>query len=82
TNMICIVEDNGIGRVQSESHKSSISINKISLGLKTTVQRLKIMYHYPSDVEPFLIEDLYDESGQSEGTRVTLKIPFQTRKKD
>ena len=82
TNMICIVEDNGIGRVQSERHKSSISINKISFGLKTTVQRLKILYHYSSDIDPFLIEDLYDESGQSEGTRVTLKIPLQTRKKD
>ena len=57
-------------------------INKISLGIQTTIERLRIMYHYPKDVDPFLIEDLYDEFGQPEGTRVTLIIPLQPRKKD
>ncbi len=82
TYMICIVEDNGIGRAQSERQKSSMYINKISLGIQTTIERLRIMYHYPKDVDPFLIEDLYDEFGQPEGTRVTLIIPLQPRKKD
>jgi hypothetical protein len=68
--LFVIVEDNGIGRVKSQTVKTSFKSNK-SFGIEITKDRL---YSLQSESE-VLIEDLYDDAQQATGTRVILKLP-------
>jgi sensor histidine kinase YesM len=70
----CEIEDNGVGRVASnasrmEHHKSH--------GMSVTNQRLqRLNQNYATNTRA-TIEDLYDETFQAVGTKVTLTIPKQ-----
>ncbi len=67
--IVIVIEDNGIGReaataLRVKGHKSkSMGINK---------ERMEMLEKNPG----VLIEDLYDQEGQSAGTRVTVQIPI------
>jgi len=75
-NIVCIIQDNGIGREASmKKHKNKI-LKKESLGLKITDDRLAIMenkYDFKAKTE---IQDLYDEEGKASGTRVVITLPI------
>jgi len=70
----CIIEDNGIGREKSSQlrkadyHKSTGLVNmKERIGLLNKLNNKRIFFN---------IEDLKDEQGRPEGTRVRLSIPI------
>lgn len=78
--LICMVEDNGIGRKQSllqkKTHKSK--------GQSITSQRFEMLnkYYNKENEYRYEIEDLHDEDGNPSGTRVTLYFPLVTQPQD
>ena len=74
--LICVIEDNGIGRKAAAAIRASKKIKRKSMGMGITAERIEIinnLYQTHNHVE---IEDLYDESGNASGTRVRLHIPL------
>jgi sensor histidine kinase YesM len=69
--MIVQVEDNGIGRIKSATLKANNPIQKNSLGIKVTQDRISIFNNLNQDRKASIeIEDL------NEGTRVVIRLPF------
>jgi len=70
--IICTVEDNGIGR--EASGKLSAGLPHVSKGTRLTLEKsqlLKQYYHYHCSIG---ITDLYTETQESSGTRVTITM--------
>lgn len=71
-----IVEDNGIGRDLSKKNEQPLFINKESLGMKLTEDRLKILNEINNFKAQFQITDLYNEAKQPLGTKIELSLPI------
>lgn len=75
--LICIIEDNGIGREMAHKIKErKDSIRKKSLGMKITRDRIELtneLYNTDTSVK---IVDLINKAGESIGTRVIITIPI------
>ncbi|WP_272150455.1 tetratricopeptide repeat protein [Tenacibaculum aiptasiae] len=70
------ISDNGIGRDAALKIKKNKSLNRDSIGIELTTERLKnFANQYQNDFSLVYI-DLVDEKGQSIGTRVTLRLPI------
>ena len=73
----CSITDNGIGRQKAAEIKSKSAEEKKSMGLKITTERL-ILLNRDKKLHTFYeIEDVEDESGNSNGTKVILKISIK-----
>jgi LytS/YehU family sensor histidine kinase len=72
----CVVEDDGIGRKQSELYKNQFS-GKKSQGIGIVLERLKIINGIRNANLQVKIEDLYPDQNES-GTKVTIDIPAQS----
>jgi hypothetical protein len=69
-----VIEDNGIGRKQSENYNLQNKLHHKSVGLKITEDRIKL-FNQVEHVNGFIqIFDLYDGNNKPEGTRVEVKI--------
>jgi len=71
----CIIEDDGIGRKAAAEINTGKGLQKQSLGMKITKNRLEyieVMYGIKTNVE---ILDLLHMDGSAAGTRVTIDIP-------
>jgi signal transduction histidine kinase len=66
--LICIVEDNGIGR--EKSSESKIQTNKRSLGMSITKSRIEILNKIKNTKGNINIVDKHN------GTKVELKLPL------
>jgi ligand-binding sensor domain-containing protein len=73
-NLVCIVEDNGIGREAAQRLRSNSS--RESLGLSITQTRLELLSETYQTPASFELEDLYTESGDAAGTRATIFLPL------
>ncbi len=73
--LICVVEDNGVGREISQSEKTFDS--HISLGTQVTMERMEILKHHHNNDIGINIIDLKDENKIGVGTRVVIKLPFE-----
>lgn len=72
----CLVTDNGIGRERAEELNSqSKETYHVSTALTVTRERLEL-YQSEGPASSLEITDLKDETGQSAGTRVVIRIPF------
>ena len=76
--ILCIVEDDGIGRgevrrIQSEDPKFK---NHRSRGTKITEDRLRILFNVPEEESFVQIIDLKDKTGKGIGTRVEIQMPI------
>lgn len=73
--ILVTIEDNGIGREASQKANANKKKNHNSVGLKNLQERLQV-FSKESAVEGqgIEIEDLTDENGQAQGTRVVLSI--------
>jgi two-component sensor histidine kinase len=73
TSLLCIVEDNGVGRKKNEAHKvwkgNSMALNFIR-------QRLSSIKDKGSDSYGLRIIDKTNDSGKSEGTTVEIIMPI------
>jgi tetratricopeptide (TPR) repeat protein len=76
--MLCIIEDNGIGRSESArlQRKDPRLRDHRSHGTRITEQRLRILHQsLAGDYEPVRTIDLKDEQGAPRGTRIELFLP-------
>lgn len=72
-NLICVIEDNGVGRERSVELKTINRTKKQSMGMKITEERLHLL-QTKADI---MIEDLKDADGKGTGTKITITIPLQ-----
>ena len=72
----CVVEDDGIGRKKAEENKARMVINRPSLGLAITEERIEKLYKLKGS--QIATEDLHHNDGSPAGTRVTITLPIQS----
>jgi LytS/YehU family sensor histidine kinase len=80
--ILCIIEDNGIGREKAEEIRQKTKPDHQSLGLQITESRLRLinkLYGSEMFINTF---DLKDSSGNAIGTRVELNIPVLEKTKN
>lgn len=75
-SLYCMVEDNGIGRVQREKLKEKSTSGHVSKGIKITKNRLELVNQLRSRPAEIRITDLYKDSGEAAGTRIEIYIPI------
>jgi LytS/YehU family sensor histidine kinase len=76
--LVCIVEDNGIGREKSRAMRKASVLKHKSMGMQITEERLKNLGKIKgSHIE---IIDLKNEGGEAEGTKVIIRFPYQIKK--
>lgn len=75
-NIICTVEDNGIGREKSAAIKSKRIQQHESFSTAATEERLRLLSNQFNTNDFVYYEDLKDTNGNSTGTKVTIKIPL------
>jgi sensor histidine kinase YesM len=71
-----IIEDNGIGRKASAIIKAEKTINRKSIGISLSRDRLSNFVINLINDYSIIYEDLIDKNKEVLGTRVILKIPF------
>lgn len=74
--LLCIVEDNGIGRVKS-SEINARRTGHTSSGMSNVQSRLRILSSQFKISLMYEIHDLVDENGNSTGTRIEFEIPYR-----
>jgi ligand-binding sensor domain-containing protein/two-component sensor histidine kinase len=74
--LVCVIEDNGIGRKSAQKIKAARSTSHKSLGMNVTEERISIINNLHGKNASVIIEDQMDESMNPAGTRVTLTIPY------
>lgn len=73
--LVCILEDNGIGRKAAMQYKSVSPINYQSKGLSLTADRIEMFNREHALKIRMWIDDLEDNFHNSLGTRVTIYFP-------
>jgi hypothetical protein len=74
--LICIIEDNGIGREAAKVHHAGALTGHVSKGLKITADRISILNQDDDNENLVQITDLYDTNGNPAGTRIELKLRY------
>lgn len=74
--LICIIEDNGIGRKKAQALKNKSALKHESRGMKITEERLETLHLLTGKEMYVQIFDLEDTLGHPEGTRVEVVIPL------
>ncbi|MBO9204577.1 MULTISPECIES: sensor histidine kinase [Niastella] len=74
-HLVCMVEDNGIGRKAAMQFKSVSPINYQSKGLSLTADRIEMFNREHEQKITMHIDDLEDEAKQALGTRVIISFP-------
>ncbi|MGL4599324.1 MAG: tetratricopeptide repeat-containing sensor histidine kinase [Bacteroidia bacterium] len=70
----CVVEDNGIGRVESKKNESVFKAKSLALSL--IEQRLSLIRKTHNKNAHVVLTDLYNKEGKSEGTQVAIVLPI------
>ncbi len=73
--LICVIEDNGIGRTKAALLKKQQVIKHQSMGMKVTEDRLRILNQLNLETPSVNITDLFTEANEPSGTRVEIVIP-------
>jgi LytS/YehU family sensor histidine kinase len=71
----CTIEDNGIGREKAQVLREKSLLNKKSMGIKITEERLRLLSGKRLD-QMVRIIDLKDDRDFARGTRVEISIPI------
>lgn len=75
--LLCVIEDNGVGREYSEKMKEKGGSAHKSYGMSITRRRLEMLSKLSNDDFTVEIEDMYDDNNEAEGTRVNIIISYQ-----
>jgi len=79
--LICIVEDDGVGREKARQIKEQRTQTHVSMGTRITESRLSLINSlYGSDLK-IKYDDLKDAQGNAAGTRVTIYISLVKQSK-
>jgi LytS/YehU family sensor histidine kinase len=73
-NLICVVEDNGVGREKSAEFKSKRVQQHESFSTSATEERLKLLGNGIANKNFVVYEDLQNDNNEVVGTKVTLTI--------
>ena len=75
--LVCEIIDNGIGREKAQHWKDTIhpSLKHESLGIQLVKERLNLLSKRGERKTTIYIEDRISDTGELEGTRVTINIP-------
>jgi LytS/YehU family sensor histidine kinase len=74
--LLCVVEDNGVGRKKSLEMKGESELKKKSLGISLVKSRLNILNNYYGVNMYVNFTDLYNEDQSPAGTRVSISLPI------
>lgn len=74
-HLYCIIKDNGIGREKSKAMQELGGIQKKSMGIKITSDRLRLLTQQKIH-ELIHIKDLVDDENNPVGTEVTIQFPI------
>jgi LytS/YehU family sensor histidine kinase len=74
--LLCIVEDNGIGREAAQRINQKQKASHISRGTAVTDKRLQLLNHDTAEKVSVVLIDLFDEQGRPAGLRVEITIPI------
>jgi len=74
--LVAIVEDNGVGRVNAAAMKQAEKADHHSMGINITEERLQLLGAQPGGPAA-TITDLYDEDGNAAGTYVKIILPVE-----
>jgi hypothetical protein len=76
-DLVCSIEDNGIGREAAKSFlkKSSQNGGHTGKGVSVAAERLRIFNQQNGDSSQLTIADVIDENEKIAGTRVTITLP-------
>ena len=77
--ILCVIEDNGIGRKASRAMKITSGQGKkhTSKGIEVSLERLNALYKSGHGDASLEIIDMTDPQGLALGTRVEIKLPIQ-----
>jgi LytS/YehU family sensor histidine kinase len=75
SGLLCIVEDNGIGREKAHELKSYKHVEYQSKGMSLTADRINILNRQHAEDITIEVTDLKDEAQHARGTRVAIYIP-------
>lgn len=75
--LVCEIEDNGIGRVKAAEMRSKSATREKSMGIDITRNRLARMDSLQSSDRQIEVIDLHLPDGSASGTLVRLRIPIQ-----
>lgn len=75
-HLICLIEDNGIGREAAQNLKSKSATRRKSYGMKITSDRLAMLNNLAGADASVNIFDLKNDDGSAGGTRVELVVPI------
>ena len=74
--LICVIEDNGVGiNTSRELKKNSVSAHR-SMALEISKKRLEMLEELENKETKLKIEELKDENGRTTGTQITLELPL------
>jgi tetratricopeptide (TPR) repeat protein len=76
--ILCMIEDNGIGRAKAMEIKLQKNNNHQSLGTNITESRLKLVNEIYGKSMKVIYTDLMDDKGEAAGTKVEINIPIIT----
>ena len=76
-SLVCTITDNGIGRKKAVEIKERKGLMHNSLGMKVTEGRIELIRKINNKEANVTITDLEDESGQGNGTKVTIVLPAE-----
>ena len=74
--LICTVEDNGVGRERAAQLKSNDPGSYPSRAMEMTARRIDILNRTMKQPIDAVIEDITEETGRGEGTRVIVRFPI------
>lgn len=75
-HILCVIEDNGIGRDAAKERNLKRENNHNSLGTQITKSRLDLVNELYGTSLQTIYTDIKDENGDSAGTRVEIHIPL------
>lgn len=70
----CTIEDNGIGRAAAKKIKETSGFRRKSHGMEITLKRIELFNKEQGVQENVSIIDLFDEQGNSSGTKVEILL--------
>jgi ligand-binding sensor domain-containing protein len=74
--LICIIEDNGVGRERAAQYKSREKDEFPSRGMELTARRIDILNSTMANPISTVVEDITVEGGRRDGTRVIVRFPL------
>ena len=73
--LICVVEDNGVGRSYNKELKGPV-FKKESLGVKLTEERISLLHKVHGVEAKLSVFDLFNTENKPAGTRVEVWLPM------